>query len=237
MIEITTLSELTIDGKLSLGPGASSKDLFDFYGDELRAWFHGERARCDAIMVGANTVRNDDPELTVRYCEGPNPLRVVPASMGRLPLNSRLLNDGRPTLVAVSHRAPASAIDALAAKPNVEVVRCGDDRVDLAELMTVLRVRGVRSLIVEGGSRLLHSLFEADMVSKIIIKHIPVISGALDAPTYLRAEADRSALALSRWRLIDWFVKSGVGVSIYEPLAARQPPKGHVAPAALVAAI
>jgi riboflavin-specific deaminase-like protein len=223
MIEITTLSELTIDGKLSLGPGASSKDLFDFYGDELRSWFHGERARCDAIMVGANTVRNDDPELTVRYCEGPSPLRVVPASQGRLPLDARLLNDGRPTLVAVSRRAADEVVAALAAKPNVEVVRCGDDQVDLDELMALLQARGVRSLIVEGGSRLLHSLFEADMVSKIIIKHIPVISGALDAPTYLRAGPERSALSLSRWRLVDWFVKSGVGVSIYRPLAAAQP--------------
>ncbi len=219
MIEITTLSELTIDGKLSLGPGASSKDLFEFYGDELRSWFHGQRALSDAIMVGANTVRSDDPELTVRYCEGPNPLRIIPASLGRLPLESRLLNDGHPTLVAVSRRAPDAAVAALAAKPDVEVVRCGEDRVDLEQLMDVLEARGIRSLIVEGGSRLLHSLFEADMVSKIIIKHIPVISGALDAPTYLRAESGRSALSLSRWRLADWFVKSGVGVSIYQPLA------------------
>jgi len=218
MIEITTLSELTIDGKLSLGPGASSKDLFDFYGDDLKSWFHGQRALCDAIMVGANTVRNDDPELTVRYAKGPSPLRVVPASLGRLPLTSRLLNDGHPTLIAVSRRATARAVAALRAKPNVEVVRCGTDRVDLNELMAALYARGVRSLIVEGGSRLLHSLFEADLVSKIIIKHIPVISGALDAPTYLRAEA-ASHLSLSRWRLIDLFVKSGVGVSIYQPAA------------------
>jgi 5-amino-6-(5-phosphoribosylamino)uracil reductase/2,5-diamino-6-(ribosylamino)-4(3H)-pyrimidinone 5'-phosphate reductase len=218
MIEITTLSELTIDGKLSLGPGASSKDLFDFYGDELRAWFHEQRALHSAIMVGAGTVRSDDPELTVRHFDGPNPLRVVPASNGDLPLDSRLLNDGGATLIAVSRRAPAGVVAALAAKPNVEVVRCGDTQVDLHELVAVLHARGVRSMIAEGGSRLLHSLFEAGLVSRIIIKHIPVISGAVDAPTYLRAMAETSRLALSRWRLTDWFVKSGVGVSIYRPL-------------------
>ncbi|HXA37380.1 MAG TPA: dihydrofolate reductase family protein [Phenylobacterium sp.] len=220
MIDITTLSELTIDGKLSLGPGASSKDLFDFYGDELRSWFHEQRALHSAIMVGAGTVRSDDPELTVRYFEGPNPLRVVPTSMGDIPLDSKLLNDGGATLVAVSHRAPAEVVAALAAKPNVEVVRCGASRVDLAELMDVLYALGIRSMIAEGGSRLLHSLFEADMVSRIIIKHIPVISGALGAPTYLRPVSGRSRLSLSRWRLADMFVKSGVGVSIYTPFAA-----------------
>lgn len=220
MIDITTLSELTIDGKLSLGPGASSKDLFEFYGDELRSWFHEQRALHSAIMVGAGTVRSDDPELTVRHFDGPNPLRVVPTSKGDIPLTSRLLNDGGATLVAVSREASAEVVKALAAKPNVEVVRCGASRVDLAELMTALSALGIRSMIAEGGSRLLHSLFEADMVSRIIIKHIPVISGALDAPTYLRPVNGTSRLSLSRWRLNDMFVKSGVGVSIYTPLAA-----------------
>jgi len=216
---ITTLSELTIDGKLSLGSGGSSKDLFDFYGADLRAWFHGQRALHDAIMVGAGTVRCDDPELTVRHAPGANPLRVVPSSDGRLPLDARLLNDGLPTLVAVSRQASDETVAALIAKPGVEVVRCGDERVDLRELMDLLDARGVRTLMVEGGSRLLHSLFEVGLVSRIVIKHIPVISGALDAPTYLHTDRSGSTLALSRWRLTDLFMKSGVGVSIYQPLA------------------
>ncbi len=219
MPKITTLSELTIDGKLSLGSGGSSKDLFDFYGDDLRVWFHAQRALHDAIMVGAGTVRCDDPELTVRHAPGANPLRVVPSSDGRLPLDARLLNDGLPTLVAVSRQANYETVAALIAKPGVEVVRCGDERVDLRELMDLLDARGIRTLMVEGGSRLLHSLFEVGLVSRIVIKHIPVISGAPDAPTYLRTDRAGSTLALSRWRLTDLFMKSGVCVSIYQPLA------------------
>jgi riboflavin-specific deaminase-like protein len=214
-IEITTLSELTIDGKLSLGTDTSSKGLFAFYGDELRTWFHKQRAQSDAIMVGAQTVRNDDPELTVRYAKGPNPLRIVTASNGELPLDAHLLNDGIPTMVVVAQRASLAAMKALRAKHQVEVVVCGDERVDLSRLMLILWDRGLRTLIVEGGSRLLHSLFEAQLVSTIIIKHIPVISGALDAPNYLRAEGQQSHLALSRWRIMEWFVIDGVGISIY----------------------
>ena len=141
---------------------------------------------------------------------------MVAASQGRLPLDARLLNDGLPTLVAVSDRAPGEAVEALAAKPGVEVARCGQDRVDLTALADLLQARGVRSLMAEGGSRLLHGLFEAGLVSKIVIKHIPVISGAPGAPTFLSSDAATS-LPLSRWRLDDWFVKSGVGVSVYRP--------------------
>jgi riboflavin-specific deaminase-like protein len=216
MIEITTLSELTIDGKLALHRASSSKELFDYSTDELKAWFHGQRAICDAIMVGANTVRVDDPSLTVRYVEGPSPLRVIPSSDGLLPLASVLLNDGLPTLVAVSRKANRAAIGSLEAKPGVEVVCCGDDIVDMPALMAVLAGRGLKTLIVEGGSTLLSSLFGQNLVSRIIIKHIPIISGDPDAPTYLTLTPRPGLnLGLSRWRMAEWFVKGGIGVSIY----------------------
>lgn len=215
MIAVTALSELTIDGKLSLRAGASSKNLFDFYGSELKEWTHGQRAESDAIMVGANTVRIDDPDLTVRYVNGPSPLRIVPCSNGALPLHVRILSDGLPTLIVVSRSAAPGAVSALRDKQNVEVIACGDERVDLVELMTALDERGIRHLIVEGGARLLHSMLEADLVSRIIIKHIPVIAGDTDAPCYLQRPDGRSRLAVSRWRIERAFVMSGVSVSVY----------------------
>jgi riboflavin-specific deaminase-like protein len=220
MVVVTTLSELTIDGKLSLGRGASSKELFDFYGDELRVWFHQQRAVHDAIMVGAATVRADDPLLTVRFGGGPNPLRVVPASTGDLPLGAALLNDGLPTLVVVSEAAPDHVVAALREKPQVEVIYCGETQINLRELLSQLDTRGVGTLVAEGGSRLLHSLFAARLVDRIIIKHIPVISGAGDAPAYLQSSSEGADLRLSRWRVTEWFVKGGVGVSVYEALNA-----------------
>jgi 5-amino-6-(5-phosphoribosylamino)uracil reductase/2,5-diamino-6-(ribosylamino)-4(3H)-pyrimidinone 5'-phosphate reductase len=222
MIEITTLSELTIDGKLALHRTSSSKELFDYSTDELKAWFHGQRALCDAIMVGANTVRVDDPSLTVRYAPGRSPLRVIPSSDGLLPLCSALLNDGYPTLVATGTVAHPTTVAALAAKPNVEVICCGDTEVDLVALMQVLAGRGVRTLIVEGGSTLLSSLFGQDLVSRIIIKHIPIISGDPEAPTYLTLTPRPGLnLGISRWRMDEWFVKGGIGVSIYARDGAR----------------
>ena len=215
MIQITTLSELTIDGKLALHRTSSSKELFDYSSDDLKSWFHAQRALADAIMVGANTVRVDDPELTVRYAPGASPLRVIPSSDGRLPLAAALLNDGRPTLVATSARAAPETLAALAAKPGVEVVACGGAEVDLPALMAILEARGIRSLAVEGGSTLLHSLFHHDLVARIIIKHIPIISGDPDAPPYLPLNPPGSrTLPVSRWRLDEWFVKGGIGVSI-----------------------
>jgi riboflavin-specific deaminase-like protein len=222
MVAITTLSELTIDGKLSLGANASSKGLFDFYGDELRTWFHAQRAAHDAIMVGAGTVVADDPELTVRHSPGPNPLRIIPTSTGKLPLDAKVLNVGNPTIIVVSAAAERVDIEALAAKSAVEVLQCGEQRIDLPSLMRVLDRRGIKSMIVEGGSRLLHSLHEARLVNRIIIKHIPVVTGSSEAPSYMQADKHGREFELSRWRLTECFSKSGVAVTIYEPRVVQE---------------
>lgn len=151
MIEITTLSELTLDGKLALGPGASSKALFAFYGDGLRAWFHGQRAAHDAIMVGAGTVRADDPALTVRDVPGrdplrPNPLRVV---LGHPPEGARVL--------------PAEVHDGA-----------------LEPLLDDLGRRGFVQLLVEGGARVAWSFHQSGLVDQYVLYLAPALLGGDD---------------------------------------------------------
>lgn len=217
-MKITTFSEVTIDGRLTLGPGESSKRLFDFYGPALREWFHAERAAHDAIMVGAGTVRADNPELTVRHAAGANPLRVIPTNDGHIPADSHILTDGHPTLLAVPESLTRSSRDRLLAAPGVSLMTCGATTVDVTLLARGLAARGIARLMVEGGSRLLHAILAAGLADRIVIKHIPVISGLLDAPTFLASSADNAQVPLSRWQVVDWRLIGGVGVSIYEPL-------------------
>ncbi|MBC7479224.1 MAG: RibD family protein [Pseudorhodobacter sp.] len=220
-MKITTFSELTIDGRMTLRHGQSSTQLFAFYGAELREWFHAERAAHDAIMVGAGTVRTDNPRLTVRHAMGQNPLRVIPTNDGNIPADSHILTDGMSTVFAVPENLTAQARDRLSASRAVSFITCGETAVDLARLADGLAARGISRLMVEGGSRLLHGLFAAGLVDRIVIKHIPVISGALVAQPYLSATTDGPVAPLSRWRAIDWRLIGGVGVSVYEPLEGR----------------
>jgi 2,5-diamino-6-(ribosylamino)-4(3H)-pyrimidinone 5'-phosphate reductase len=72
------ISEITADGKLTLGKGISSKILMKHMSHEAEILLHQTRAEYDAIMVGSSTIRIDNSFLTVRMVEGKNPLRVIP---------------------------------------------------------------------------------------------------------------------------------------------------------------
>lgn len=205
-MQVTAFSELTIDGKLSLGVGHSSKGLFQFYGPELAHWFHAQRAAHDAIMVGAGTVRVDNPELTVRNAQGKNPLRVVSLGLTHLRPESTILTDGVPTLLAIPSDHTWTYQTG-----SVKSVVSGTGRVDLTDLMSTLWQLGIRTLMVEGGSRLLHAFFTENLIDRIVIKHIPVLAGDPSAPSYLSG----GKMALSEWHVEDWRLIGGIGVATY----------------------
>lgn len=151
--------------------------------EAVQRFRHELRAKSQAIMVGSNTVRIDNPKLTVRGVAGRSPLRVVPASRADIPPDSHVLTDGHATLVAVSLAARPKQVQSLRRNSAVESVSLGDDRVDLTALLAYLSQRGISQLMVEGGATLLASLFRARLVDQLIVQHLPVIFGGAGLPS------------------------------------------------------
>lgn len=67
---VCLVSEISVDGKLTLGKGISSKIFMTLMGHEAEVFLHELRANYDAIMVGSNTIKIDNSNLTVRYAKG-----------------------------------------------------------------------------------------------------------------------------------------------------------------------
>ncbi len=198
---VLIVSEVTIDGKLTLAKGVSSKEIMKLMDGEANRYLHTIRAECDGIMVGANTVRIDNPNLTVRYVEGKNPTRVIPASTGDIPLDANVLNtDVAPTVVAVSEMAPIEKVKALREK-GVEVIVSGIDRVDFVELLGKLYEKGIRRLMVEGGSKVNWELIKNDLVDEIRLIHLPVVVGGDDVPSLTSGEGFKTLEAVKRFRI------------------------------------
>ena len=198
---VLIVSEVTIDGKLTLAKGVSSKEIMKLMDDEANRYLHQIRAECDGIMVGANTIRIDNPNLTVRYVEGENPIRVIPSSTGDIPLDANVLNtEVAPTVIAVSERAPADRIRAFKEK-GAEVVVAGKDRVDFVELLKKLKQMGIEKLMVEGGSSVNWELIKNDLVDEIRLIHLPVVVGGDDVPSLTSGEGFKTLDAVKRFRI------------------------------------
>lgn len=162
-----------------------------------------ERARCDAILVGAQTVRRDDPRLQVRSAarraarvaagRPPSPLRVVLTRGGGLDPGARLFTDGPPPLVHCATPGLARARTALGAV--AEVVDAGPDG-DLDGVLADLAGRGVRRLMVEGGSAVLAGFLDAGLADELQLAVAPLLLGDPGAPRFLGAPAPRRARLL-----------------------------------------
>ncbi|MFL6052660.1 MAG: GTP cyclohydrolase II RibA [Actinoallomurus sp.] len=155
----------TLDGRIATGTGDSQW----ISGEAERRVSHALRAACDAVLVGVRTVLRDDPQLTVRLVNGSAPLRVVLDSRLRIPLDARILDADAPTVVITTDESPAEKRHALAARDiGVRVVRSTPQGVDLRDALRLLRSDGVRTLMVEGGARVLTSLLAARLADRLV---------------------------------------------------------------------
>lgn len=118
-------------------------------GKASRQLVHQWRADEDAIMVGTNTARYDDPKLNVRGVDGPDPLRVVIDKELKLPADLQLFDGSQPTVCYNLLKTESL--------PNLEYVKLQKEDFLIA-LLADLHARKVQSILVEGGSALLNSL-------------------------------------------------------------------------------
>ena len=175
---------MSLDGKIATHSGDSKWVT----GGPAREYVQEMRRGCDAIVVGVNTVLLDDPRLTVRDRDGVpaarQPLRVILDSQARTPSSAQLLKEPGATLIAVTQppendvaRLAEAGAEVLALPPTVEGM------VDPCALLRRLGERGAVSVLVEGGGRLLGSLFDLGEVDKVVAFIAPKIIGGLQAPS------------------------------------------------------
>jgi len=174
----------TLDGRIATSNGSSQ--WIGGHGDILHT--HRLRALCDVVLVGAGTVRHDDPRLTTREAPGPNPVRVILDARRRLPATHRVFTDGAaPTLLV-------SAVDGPATHGQAEVLRvaAGPAGFDLPALLRALGARGLRRIFVEGGGQTVSAFLAAGCLDRLHLTVAPVILGS-GIPAFTLPEAARIA--------------------------------------------
>ena len=173
---VTAKFAQTIDGRIATAIGNSRW----ISSAQSRRLAHKLRTTHDAIMVGAGTVLTDDPQLTVRLFRGRNPVRIIVDSRLIIPLDAAALTDQKttPTIVATTPRADAEKLSRLR-DMGVEVLTTGESKegVDLRQMLEMLGQRGISSVLVEGGARIITSLLRLNLVDNLVIIIAPKIIG------------------------------------------------------------
>jgi len=179
---VTLKAGMTLDGKLA----TVTRESQWITSEAAREKSLDLREQYDAILVGAGTVAADNPRLTRRLGRNTSITpwtRVVVDASGNLSPHSQLFTDGGRTILFTA--APEWR-GGRPRPPGVEVIPMTaiDDRIDLESVLHALDERGIRSLLVEGGS-LLHSDFiRRGLWQKMIVFVAPiVVGGGADAPS------------------------------------------------------
>lgn len=173
---------MTLDGKIATATGQSkwiTNETSRAYGYKLRDIY-------DGIMVGINTVIEDNPMLTARVDGGKNPIRIVVDSSLKIDINANVVQDkSAKTIVATTDKADKDKILKLQAQ-DVDVIvvdKDENDKVDIEKLLNILGQQNICSILVEGGATLSGSFVAKKLVDKVYFFIAPKIVGGKEAKT------------------------------------------------------
>jgi len=175
---------LSLDGKIATRTGdsklSSKKDI-------VRV--HKLRASVDAILVGKRTMMIDDPSLTVKYTRGKNPIRIILDSKGSIKSDSKIVKTCKkiPTIIVVSEKISKKNLARLQ-RYNLEIRKCGQNRIDLKRLLQILQMKNIKKLLVEGGGTTNWSFFKERLVDEVIVTLTPFILGGKNATSLVQGE-------------------------------------------------
>jgi GTP cyclohydrolase II len=165
----------TLDGRILTGAAeAEGADA-----DVLVPVWHAVRAACDAVLVGVGTVLADDPALTVRAIPGRSPARVVLDSALRTPATATVFNLDAPTYLMTNCHVPDQGKQQALEERHIAIRHMPPGRggLDIAAVLRQLRSEGIRSVVAEGGPRVISSLLAANMADRAVISIAPEVRG------------------------------------------------------------
>lgn len=176
---VTVKLAMSLDGKICDDRG-NARWISNADSRKSAGW---ERARVDAIMVGAETVRRDNPSLLSHNKRNDDLIRVVVTRSGKLPKNAQVFTDGAPNETKVFRvgRAARGAADSVGADPKGPV-----EAKDLKDVLRQLGKMGVMHVFCEGGLALARSLADAGLVDAWISFLAPIVIGSNPLKNALR---------------------------------------------------
>jgi 2,5-diamino-6-(ribosylamino)-4(3H)-pyrimidinone 5'-phosphate reductase len=165
---------ITLDGKIGQ---RNKKVVLSSKSDKIRV--HKLRSKFDAILVGKNTVEQDNPLLTVRHVKGKNPIRIILDSRGTIKNASKIIKTAKnvPTIIVTSQLVSKRNFNRLKNLP-LDIIVCGKNQIDIKKLVPILCKKGIKKILLEGGGTLNLSFLKNNLINEIIVTVTPFVLGS-----------------------------------------------------------
>lgn len=146
---------------------------------ESRRLVHRLRSVYDAVLVGSNTVKYDDPELTVRAVKGRDPFRLVIDPLLQLSLGKKLFNKGADKTIIFTSKNANKRKSAQLVKKGAIVITCRTKNgiLDINEVLWKSSALGITSIMVEGGALTYNEFIKRNFVDEFMLFIAPKIMG------------------------------------------------------------
>lgn len=172
----------TVNGKIA-GDNGARLLISNAYSNRV---VHKWRSEESSILVGTHTALNDDPSLTTRLWQGPNPVRLVIDMELRLPRSLKIYDRTVKTIIFNTHKQEEDG--------NLIFYKVTADISLVQQVVTALYQLNIQSVLVEGGAKLLQSFIDEDVwdEARVIINTNMFVSGGLSAPALVNAIQEKN---------------------------------------------
>lgn len=163
----------SLDGKIATVTGDSkwiTNEAARHYSRQLRGHYQ-------AILVGANTVIKDNPNLGADNNKQKDPLRIILDAKLKIPLTGKIFRDNN-VLVLTTNQSNKAQKEKFA-KKGIEVRQLPGIKISARSILQVLKDKGIGSLFVEGGSEALGTFVDEKLVDRIFVFHAPIVVGGV----------------------------------------------------------
>lgn len=177
---VTLKSASTLDGRLATKTGSSQW----ISGAAARAEVHTLRHQHQAIMIGVNTLLQDDPSLTTRLeVEAKQPIPIIVDAKLRTPATAKIIQHSGQRVIVLTTEAASRDLEQQLQQYGVTVVHCGaGEQVDLHAAMQWLGEHEISSILLEGGGKLNGAMLQAGFVNKLVLYYGMKIVGGAHSP-------------------------------------------------------
>tara|TARA_B100001939_G_scaffold348232_1_gene374574 strand:+ start:14164 stop:15291 length:1128 start_codon:yes stop_codon:yes gene_type:complete len=191
---ITSKMALSLDGKYSTDKGESKW----ITSKKSRLDVHNERSKYQSILVGVQTIIEDNPRLNVRDIEGfeKQPTRIVLDTNGRIPIDSNVLNDELSTIIFTANMKQSKQKKIENRYNKIIFVETKNNLLDLDSVLKQLSLLNIQSVLVEGGRKVHESFIRERKVNSVIVYMASKFIGGINSLNNIDVNRISNAITL-----------------------------------------